>query len=83
MTFKEWFNEVTKPGWHGTVRAMLSHHPEKFSKKACKKGGDKGKLCPWAIAASMDDEDAEPHYKDQESSLKGEPHKKKKFKDED
>ncbi len=82
MSFKKWFNEETKEGWRGTVRAMLTHHPEKFSKKACKEGGDGDKLCPWAIAHSMDKKDAEPHYKDQESSLKGTPHKKKKFKDE-
>lgn len=83
MSFKRWFNEETKKGWKGTVRAMLTHHPEKFSKDACKNGGKDGKLCPWAIAHSMDKKGAEAHYKDQESSLEGNPKKKDKYKDED
>jgi hypothetical protein len=82
--FLEWLEhrqlcEVTKKGWRGTVAAMLQKHPDKFSKAACKKGYEGDKLCPWAIAHSKAKEDAEPHYKDQESSLKGKPKKKKKF----
>lgn len=69
----ERINEVTKKGWRGTVAAMLQHHPEKFGK-------GKGKLNPWAIAHSMAKKGYKAHYKDQESSLKGKPHKKKNLK---
>jgi len=65
-------------GWKGTVKSMLDHHPEKFSKEACS-GKDDGKLCPYAIAASMKKSGKKSHYKDQKSTLKGTPKKKKKF----
>ena len=70
--------------WTGTERAMLSKHPDKFSKEACKdKGKKSGKLCPYAISASMEKKGDEPHYKKQKTSLKGKPEKKSEFKDED
>lgn len=70
--------------WTGTERAMLSKHPDKFSKEACKDKGKKGgKMCPYAITASMEKKGAKPHYEKQESSLKGKPEKKAEFKDED
>jgi len=71
--------EVSPEGWKGTVRAMLAHHPEKFSKDACKKGGKKGgKMCPYAIAYKDKEEGDEAHYKNK----KGKPEKKKEFKNE-
>ena len=76
------FDEETKKGWKGTVRAMLTKHPDKFSKDA--DSDDKGgKMNPWAIAHSMAKKGAKSHYKDQESSLEGKPEKKEKYKDED
>ena len=63
-----------KHGLKGTVRAMITHHPEKFDAD-CK---DKDKLCPYAIASSKK---IEPHYKNQESTVKGKPVKKSKFKE--
>lgn len=70
-------------GIKGTVKAALDHHPEKFSKEACKKGGKKGgKLCPYAVFAAKKKEGFTPHYKDQPSTLKGKPKKKKKYKNE-
>lgn len=69
--------------WTGTERAMLSKHPDKFSKEACKTKGKKGgKMCPYAITASMEKKGAEPHYKKQESSKKGKPKKKDDYKNE-
>lgn len=68
-------NESTKKGWRGTVRAMLTHHPDKF-------GDEPGKINPWALVHSMANKGAEPHYKDQKSSLKGTPKKKKEYKNE-
>lgn len=74
---KEW---KAGEGIKGTVRAALTHHPEKFSKEACKKKNKKGgKLCPYAIFSAKNKNGFEPHYKDQPSTLKGEPKKKKKF----
>jgi hypothetical protein len=70
-------NEETKKGWKGTVRAMLTKHPDKFSKD-----GEDGKMNPWAIAHSMANKGAKSHYKDQESSLEGKPEKKEKYKNE-
>ena len=72
--------------WTGTERAMISKHPDKFSKEACKRKGKpkKGdKMCPYAISASMEKKGAEPHYKKQETSKKGTPKKKEKYKNED
>lgn len=66
-------------GWKGTTKAMIDHHPEKFSKEACN-NSEKGKLCPYAVAASMKKSGKTPHYKDQPSTLKDKPQKKKKFK---
>ena len=37
-------------GWKGTERSMELHHPDKFSKQACKKKVA-GKLCPYAVTA--------------------------------
>jgi len=62
---------------------MLTHHPEKFSKAACKDGGDGDKLCPYAISTWMKGKGYESHYKEQPDSTKGKAKKKKKFKDED
>jgi hypothetical protein len=76
---KEW---KAGKGWKGTVKADLDHHPEKFSKEACKKGGSKdGKLCPYAVFSAMKKKGATPHYKDQKSTLTGKPKKKKTFKE--
>lgn len=71
------FDEVSPKGWKGTIEAMKSKHPDKFSAKSKGKKGEK--LNPWAIANSMKNKGAEPHYKDK----KGKPEKKEKFKDED
>lgn len=68
-------------GWRGTIRAALTHHPEKFSKEACK-GKDPGKLCPYAVFTKKKKEGDEPHYKEQPHTTKGAPKKKTKFKDE-
>lgn len=78
MKFRDFVNEETKKGWRGTVRAMLTKHPDKFSAD-----DEDGKLNPWAIAHSMANKGAKPHYKDQESSLKGKPKKKEKYKNEE
>lgn len=65
-------------GMKGSCRAAILHHPEKFSKEACKDGGEDGKLCPYAVFASMKKKGYKSHYKDQKSTLKGKPKKKKK-----
>jgi len=57
--------------WKGSTAAAIKHHPDKFDPK-CK---DKSKLCPYAIFAAMKKKGYKSHYKDQESTLKGEPHK--------
>jgi hypothetical protein len=75
---KEW---KSGKGWKGTTKAMLDHHPEKFSKEACDKDYSGDKLCPYAIASSMKKKGDEPHYADQPSTLKGKPKKKKKFRE--
>jgi hypothetical protein len=75
-------NEESPKGWRGTIRAMLTHHSEKFSKAACDDDYDGDKMCPYAIAHSMKDKGAKAHYKNQKSSLKGTPKKKKEFKGE-
>lgn len=67
--------EVSPPGWHGTVRAMKTHGH-------VGKGKDEIDN-PYALAWWMKKRGEEPHYKDQETSLRGTPHKKQKFKDED
>jgi hypothetical protein len=68
-------------GWRGTIAAMLQHHPEKFSKEACKKKV-KGKLCPYAVATAQKEEGDKPHYKEQPHTQTGTPHKKEKYKSE-
>lgn len=68
------FNETSPKGWTGTVRAMLTHHPE------LNQDDEKN---PYALANWMKKKGYKPHYKDQESSLEGKPEKKKKYKDED
>jgi hypothetical protein len=75
---REWkFGE--KEGIKGTVRAAITHHPEKFDAK-CK---DPDKLCPYAIfTAKKEKEDFTPHYKQQKSTKEGTPHKKEKYKNE-
>ena len=69
-------------GWRGTIAAALQHHPEKFSKEACKKDGDSGKLCPYAIFTDKKKDGDTPHYKEQPHTTKGKPKKKKEFKNE-
>lgn len=54
--------EKAPPGWEKTVKAMKK---------------DKSISNPWALAWSMKNKGFKPHYKDQETSLKGTPHKKK------
>jgi hypothetical protein len=70
---KEVLQEVSPPGFHGTVRAMKTKHPEKFGPKA-------GTKNPYALAWAMKNKGFEPHYKEQETSMKGKPELKKKFK---
>lgn len=71
-------------GFRGTIRAALLHHPDKFSKEACKEKGKKGgKMCPYAIFTAKKKEGDKPHYKEQPHTTKGEPVKKAKYKDED
>lgn len=65
-------------GWRGTIRAALDHHPDKFSKEACKTKGT-GKLCPYAIFTKKKEEGDTPHYKEQPHTTSGTPHKKKEF----
>ena len=71
---KEW---KAGKGIKGTVRAAITHHPDKFDAD-CK---DPDRLCPYAIFSAMKKKGFEPHYKDQKSTLKGEPKKKAKFKE--
>ena len=62
-------------GMKGTIRAAILHHPDKFDPK-CK---DPDRLCPYAIFSAMKKKGFTPHYKDQESTVKGKPkHKKEK-----
>lgn len=68
-------------GIKGSTRAALLHHPDKFSKEACKKDYDGDKMCPYAIMKAMKNKGAEFTYKDQPSTLKGKPKKKTKFKE--
>lgn len=69
-------------GFRGTIRAMLTHHPDKFSKEACGKKGT-GKLCPYAIATNQKKAGDTAHYKEQPHTTSGTPKKKAEFKDED
>lgn len=68
-------------GWRGTIRAMLTHHSDKFSKEACKSKGT-GKLCPYAIATKQKEEGDTPHYKEQPHTTSGTAKKKPEFKEE-
>jgi hypothetical protein len=63
-------NEDSPKGWRGTIRAMLTRHPDRF-------GTGPGKLNPYALAWAMKKKGHKPGYEDQESSLKGKPKKKK------
>lgn len=57
-------NEVSPPGWHGTVAAMKLKHPEISN--------------PWALSYWMRNRGYTPHYKDVETSkVKKVPPKKK------
>lgn len=69
-------------GWRGTIRAALTHHPDKFSKEACGKK-IKGKLCPYAVFTADKEKGGTPHYKEQPHTTSGTPHKKAEFEDED
>ena len=68
-------------GWRAVISASLEHHPDKFSKEACKKKGT-GKLCPYAIFTTMKKKGNTPHYKEQPHTTSGKPSKKKEFKNE-
>lgn len=71
-----------KAGVRGSVSAALKHHPDKFSKEACKKGGDGDKLCPYAIFSAMaKKKKVKSTYKDQPTTSKKAPKKKKKLKE--
>jgi len=72
--------EYKPKAWKGTIRAMITKHPDKFDPEASGKGP---KLNPYAIATAMKKKDATPHYKAQKTTLKGKPVKKEKYKDED
>lgn len=64
----EGLEEVSPPGWAGTVKAMK----------------DEGDIDnPYALAWYMKKRGATPHYKDQDSSKKGKPVKKKRFQNEE
>ena len=67
-------------GWRGTIAAALQHHPEKFSKEACK-NKKSGKLCPYAIFTKKKEEGDTPHYKEQPETTSGTPKKKPEFED--
>lgn len=56
-------------GWKGSTRAAITHHPDKFDPE-CK---DPDRLCPYAVFANMKKKGYRPHYKDQESTMKGKP----------
>lgn len=74
-------------GFKGTIRAALTKHPDKFSKKACDMSPSKrkksGKLCPYAIFTAQKEKGDKAHYKELPSTLKGKPVKKEKYKKED
>jgi len=74
---KEWkFGK--KHDIRGTTDAALKHHPEKFSKDACKKGGDGSKLCPYAVFTNMaKKKKVKSTYKDKPTTDKKKPVKKK------
>lgn len=64
------FNEVSPPGFSGTVKAMLLRHPEIDN--------------PYALAWSMYKKGDKPHYKpmpDDSTKSKSTPKKKKKYKE--
>lgn len=70
-SFSEWLNEVSPPGWSGTVKAMKKHKKEISN--------------PFALAWHMKKKGAKPHYKpekDDSTKSKGKPEKKEKYKDE-
>jgi hypothetical protein len=81
MNNEELYNEAKKhkkewkagKGIKGSTRAAIVNHPDKFDPD-CK---DPNRLCPYAIMKSMQKKGAHFNYKDQESTLKGKPHKKK------
>jgi len=68
-------SEESPPGWKGSIHAMLSKHPDEFSKEACDDDYSGDKKCPYAIANAMKNKGAKPHYKDKE----GKPEKKKQY----
>lgn len=72
------FNEVSPPGWSGSVAAMLQKHPELPRTK---------KKNPWALAWYMKKKKgAKPHYKEQPGKHSLSPkkaEKKAKYKHED
>jgi len=80
MAKKKKDKEYKPKAWKGTVRAMITKHPEKFDPKA---SGEGPKLNPYAVATAMAKKGHEPHYKSQKTTLKGKPVKKEKYKDED
>lgn len=65
-------NEESPEGWKGSIHAMLTKHPDEFSKEACDDDYEGDKKCPYAIANHMKKKGAKPHYKDKE----GKPEKK-------
>ena len=68
----DWFNEVSPPGFSGTVAAMLQKHPEIEN--------------PWALAWHQKNKGNKSHYKEQpkkDSQSDKKPEKKEKYKDED
>ena len=73
-------------GFRGTIRAALTHHPDKFSKEACKKSTTErkksGKLCPYAIFTAKKEKGAKAHYKELPHTTEGSPEKKEKYKNE-
>jgi len=72
---KEWkFGKGIK----GTVRAAITKHSDKFDKD-CK---DPDRLCPYAVFAAKKKKGMTAKYKDQPSTLKGKPKKRKRFQNE-
>jgi len=66
--------EYKHKDWKGTIRAMITKHPDKFDPDA---SGEGPKLNPYAIATAMKKKGAKPGYKPQKSTLEGKPKKKK------
>jgi len=68
-------DEISPPGWRGTIAAMRLKHPE-LGKGKTKEGKEKS---PYALAYYMKKKGYKPHYKDTKTSLVKTVPPKKKF----